>query len=89
MLLGRVAALLGVAGRRVALLGWVAGLFRRVAAALVRRTLRLRATARVVLGTPVALVVVLVAGPSRPLSPAVARIVSHWCYSSFFAERVI
>ena len=84
-----VAALLGLAGRRVTLLRRVAVLLGWISTPLVGCSLRVGAPAHLVLRTPVAVVVVLVAGSARSLTPAVARIVSHCCYSSFFAERVI
>lgn len=75
-------------GRRVSALRWVAALFGRIASSRVGPALRIRA-ARIVLRMPVPIVVILVTGPPLPLTPAVARIVSHWCYSSFCAERLI
>ena len=65
----RVAALLGMPGRGVALLRRVATLLGRISAPLVGRSRLVRATARLVLRTPVAVVVVLVAGPPLPLAP--------------------
>ena len=86
--LRRVAALVGVAGRLVSALRWVAALLLRISPASVGSALRLLAAALVVLRTPVPLVVVLVAGTPLPLT-AVARVVSHWWYSWFCAERLI
>ncbi len=80
-----VAALVGVARRRVSGLGRVAASFRRIRTGSALRT---RATARIVLWTRVAFVVVVV-GPPLPLTAAVARIVSHRWYSWFCAKRVV
>ena len=83
-LTGVAAALFGVAALR-----WVtAALLWRVSSSLVSRALRLLA-ARLVLGTPIAVVVVVVSGPALPLTSAVARVVSHRWYSWFCAERLV
>jgi len=83
-----ISALVGMARRGVSLLRRVAGLFWRISAARIWTALRLRPTAWLLLGARVAVVVVLIAG--APLArPAVARIVSHWCYSWFCAERLV
>jgi hypothetical protein len=74
-----VVAALTRLGWRIALLGRVAALLRRIRGARVRRG------RRILLRTAV----VVIAGPSLPLTPAVARIVSHLCYSWFCAERLI
>jgi hypothetical protein len=87
----RVATLVGLARRRVSARGrgWVAALLRRKSRARVGPALRILTGALVVLRTPVTLVVVLVAGTPLPLTAAVARVVTHWWYSWFCAERLI